>query len=118
MRLSDEHLQQLREGIELSDGRTRPARVVRLRDSATDTRFEITLTEGRNRQVRRMVEAFGAAVLSLVRVTIGPVHLGALPIGTWRLLRPSEVRALRTSASGILVRRSSPGPTTPSRRRS
>src|SRR5439155_13210653 len=52
MVLTDEQLQQLRDGIELSDGSTRPARVKRLRDSAKYTHFEITLTEGRNRQVR------------------------------------------------------------------
>jgi 23S rRNA pseudouridine2605 synthase len=95
VRLSDEQLQHLREGIELSDGPTRPARVTRLRDSAKYTHFEITLTEGRNRQVRRMVEALGATVLKLVRVKIGPIAIGRLPIGKWRLLTPAEVRALK-----------------------
>src|SRR5439155_20057948 len=78
MVLTDEQLQQLRDGIELSDGSTRPARVKRLRDSAKYTHFEITLTEGRNRQVRRMVEALGATVLKLVRVRIGPIGIGML----------------------------------------
>jgi pseudouridine synthase len=50
--LSEEQLQRLRDGIELSDGPTRPATVTRLRDAETSTHFEITLTEGRNRQVR------------------------------------------------------------------
>ena len=58
--LTDEQLQQLRDGIELSDGPTRPARVRRVRDSGKYTHLEITLTEGRNRQVRRMIEALGA----------------------------------------------------------
>ena len=93
--LTDEQLQQLRRGIELSDGPTRPARVTRLRDSARYTHFEITLTEGRNRQVRRMVEALGARVLKLVRVRIGSIAIGALPIGRWRLLTPAEVAALK-----------------------
>jgi pseudouridine synthase len=92
--LTDDQLQQLRDGILLADGLTRPAIVTRVRDSAKYTHFEITITEGRNRQVRRMVEALGATVLKLVRVKIGSVRLGALPIGTWRLLTDQEVRAL------------------------
>jgi len=93
--LTDAQLQQLRDGVELSDGVTRPARVKRLRDSAKYTHFEITLTEGRNRQVRRMVEALDAHVLKLVRVKVGLIGIGALPIGKWRLLTPSEVAALK-----------------------
>ena len=93
--LNDEQLQQLRDGVELSDGPTRPAAVRRVRDSARYTHFEITLTEGRNRQVRRMVEALGARVLQLVRVRIGPIAIGTLPVGRWRLLTPAEVAALK-----------------------
>ncbi len=93
--VTDEQLQRLREGIELSDGPTRPATVTRLRDSARFTHFEITLTEGRNRQVRRMVEALGARVLKLVRVRIGSIAIGPLPIGKWRLLTRYEVDALK-----------------------
>ena len=93
--LTDEQLQRLRDGIELSDGPTRPATVTRPRDSAGSTHFEITLTEGRNRQVRRMVEALGARVLALVRVRIGSIAIGALPIGKWRLLTREEVEALK-----------------------
>ncbi len=94
MRLTDEQLQQLRDGIELSDGPTRPATVTRVRDSEKYTHFEITLTEGRNRQVRRMVEALDAAVLKLVRVRIGSIGIGKLPIGKWRMLTPEEMREL------------------------
>lgn len=93
-RLTDDQLQRLRDGIELSDGPTRPAQVVRVRDSARYTHFEITLTEGRNRQVRRMVETLGATVLKLVRVRIGNIRIGTLPIGKWRMLTEAEVRAL------------------------
>jgi pseudouridine synthase len=95
MRLTDGQLQQLRDGIELSDGPTRPARVERVRDSEKYTHLEITLTEGRNRQVRRMIEALGAKVLKLVRVRIGPLSIGTLQIGKWRPLTEKEVRALR-----------------------
>jgi pseudouridine synthase len=93
-RLSDEQLQRLRDGIDLSDGPTRPARVSRVRDSEKYSHVEITLTEGRNRQVRRMIEALGATVLKLVRVKIGAIRIGSLPIGTWRELTPPEIRAL------------------------
>ena len=95
MRLTDEQLQQLRDGVELTDGPTRPARVRRVRDSEKYTHLEITLTEGRNRQVRRMIEALGATVLKLVRVKIGSISIGVLQIGKWRLLTEREVRTLR-----------------------
>jgi 23S rRNA pseudouridine2605 synthase len=93
-RLTDEQLQMLRDGIALSDGPTRPATVTRVRDSEKYTHFEITLTEGRNRQVRRMVDALDATALKLVRVRIGAVDIGKLPIGKWRMLTPDEVRSL------------------------
>jgi 23S rRNA pseudouridine2605 synthase len=96
--LTDAQLQQLRDGIELADGMTRPAVVTRLRESSKYTHFEITLTEGRNRQVRRMVEALAARVLKLVRVKIGPVAIGSLPIGKWRLLTRSELAAFKVDA--------------------
>lgn len=84
----------LRHGVELKDGPTRPAEVVRLRDSGGRTFLEMTIKEGRNRQVRRMIEAVGSQVLKLVRTAIGPVRIGGLEIGKWRELAPSEVRAL------------------------
>jgi 23S rRNA pseudouridine2605 synthase len=93
-RLTDAQLQQLAGGIDLADGPTRPAHVRRLRDSEKYTHFEITLTEGRNRQVRRMVEALGAKVLKLVRVRIGRIAIGTLPIGKWRHLTAAEIKAL------------------------
>ena len=101
-RLGEEQLQQLRDGITLSDGPTRPATVTRVRDSDKYTHFEITLTEGRNRQVRRMVEALGAVVLKLVRVKIGAIGIGTLPIGKWRHLTPAEVKALFPGAARAL----------------
>jgi pseudouridine synthase len=66
-----------------------------VRDSEKYTHLEITLTEGRNRQVRRMIEALDATVLKLVRVRIGSISIGTLPIGKWRSLTPAEVRGLR-----------------------
>lgn len=98
--LGDEQLQKLRDGVELSDGPTRPAEVVRVRDSARFTFFEITITEGRNRQVRRMLEALDAKVLKLVRtgigkLEIGGLEIGGLEIGKTRALTPEEVRMLQ-----------------------
>jgi 23S rRNA pseudouridine2605 synthase len=93
--LSDEQLDSLRNGIELADGPTRPALVTLLRDSGKYTHFEITITEGRNRQVRRMVEALGAKVLKLVRTAIGTIEIAGLEIGKHRALTPAEVAALR-----------------------
>lgn len=94
-RLSDEQLQQLRDGIALADGQTRPAQVTRVRDSAKYTHFEITITEGRNRQVRRMVEALDAKVVSLARIAIGTIALGDLPEGATRELTRDELASLR-----------------------
>ncbi len=93
-RLTDEQLEQLRGGLELSDGPTRPAVVTRLRDGAKHTVLEIIIREGRNRQIRRMLEAVGSKVLKLVRTAIGPLRIGELPIGKWRALDPAEIRAL------------------------
>jgi 23S rRNA pseudouridine2605 synthase len=93
--IGDEALGRLRHGVELSDGPTLPAKVRRVGDSEKYSRLELTITEGRNRQVRRMIEAIGSKVLKLVRTGIGPIGIGDLKIGTWRELRPHEVNRLR-----------------------
>lgn len=93
-RLLDEQLDRLRNGVELSDGPTRPAVVKRVRDSADKTFLEITITEGRNRQVRRMLEAVESKVLKLVRTAIGPLEIAGLPIGSHRVLKIDEVKSL------------------------
>jgi len=92
--LSDSQLDRLRHGVELKDGLTRPADVRRLRDSSKYTFLEITITEGRNRQVRRMIEALDAKVLKLVRTAIGAIRIGDLPIGKWRRLTEQELAGL------------------------
>jgi 23S rRNA pseudouridine2605 synthase len=91
--MSDEDLDQLRAGIALRDGMTRPAIVNRV----SGNKFEITITEGRNRQVRRMVEALDAKVEKLVRIAIGSMTIGDLQIGATRELTAEEVRKLRGS---------------------
>jgi 23S rRNA pseudouridine2605 synthase len=116
VRLSDEQLDKLRHGLTLSDGPTRPARVTQLRESASRTFFEITITEGRNRQVRRMVEALGSKVLKLVRTAIGPLRIGELPIGAYRRLTAAEVKSLSAKPPAPL-RRTEPRPAPRNRKR-
>jgi pseudouridine synthase len=92
--LSDDQLKQLRNGLMLSDGPTQPAMVKRVRDAAKYTFLEITICEGRNRQVRRMIEAIGSKVLKLVRIEIGGLRIGELQIGKYRELTAGEVEQL------------------------
>lgn len=93
--LTGEQLENLRRGVTLSDGPTRAAIVKRLRDTAKYTVIEMTITEGRNRQVRRMVEALGSKVLKLVRTGIGEIRIGDLRIGTYRPLSGQEITQLQ-----------------------
>jgi 23S rRNA pseudouridine2605 synthase len=88
--LQERSLRALRDGIELDDGRTAPARVRRV---SADT-LEITIHEGRKRQVKRMCEAIGHPAKRLERVAFGPLTLGDLPRGRWRKLTDAEVEAL------------------------
>jgi 23S rRNA pseudouridine2605 synthase len=88
---TDADLDRLRRGVELDDGATRPAHVRRI-DGA---RIELTIHEGRNRQVKRMLEAVGHRVRRLHRSGYGPLRVGGLEPGAWRELEPSEVERLR-----------------------
>ncbi len=88
--IGDQELARLREGVVLDDGRTSPAMVRRI---AADG-FDITIGEGRNRQVRRMVEAVGNRVTGLERISFGSLRLGRLGVGRARLLDEPEVARL------------------------
>ncbi|HET9506862.1 MAG TPA: pseudouridine synthase [Gaiellaceae bacterium] len=90
---TDDALRQLAAGVELDDGPTAPARVRRL----SGARFELVLHEGRNRQVRRMVEAVGHRVRHLHRSVYAGLTLDGLAPGAWRELTASEVERLRRS---------------------
>lgn len=104
-----EALQQLRNGVHVKGRRTRPAVVerldsppdlpprpvpIRVRKNIPDSWVSLTLTEGRNRQVRRMTAAVGHPTLRLVRVQIGPIGLHGLSPGEWRELSSAEISAL------------------------
>jgi 23S rRNA pseudouridine2605 synthase len=88
-------LRALREGVELDDGRTAPAKV-RLVGAHE---LELTIREGRKRQVRRMCAAVGHPVVALRRVAFGPLHLGDLAAGHHRRLTAAEVQRLRAAAA-------------------
>ena len=92
----------LRRGVPLADGLTRPAGVRMLgRDpDGAAAELEITLREGRNRQIRRMLATVGHPVVDLLRVQVGPIHLGDLAEGRWRVLRAAELRRLVRAAGG------------------
>jgi 23S rRNA pseudouridine2605 synthase len=92
--LHERTLQALRDGVELEDGRTSPAEVRRV---SADT-LEITIHEGRKRQVKRMCEAVGHPVKRLERVAFGPLQLGDLPSGRWRKLTHAEIEALMSAS--------------------
>jgi 23S rRNA pseudouridine2605 synthase len=87
-------LRALREGIELDDGRTAPARVRRVGPHE----LELTIHEGRKRQVKRMLAAVGHPVVGLRRVAFGPLRLGDLAPGRARRLTAAEVERLRRAA--------------------
>jgi len=91
-------LRRLREGIELDDGPTAPARVVLVQGADDRSAVAVTIHEGRNRQVRRMCEAVGHPVNRLVRTRIGPLADRRLRPGEWRALGADEVRALALAA--------------------
>lgn len=88
-------IRQLRQGVELSDGRTAPATVVVRGGAGGKAWVEITIAEGRNQQVRRMFEAVGVRVEKLRRAAIGPLELGKLPTGAMRRMEAAELLALK-----------------------
>jgi pseudouridine synthase len=103
--LADAQLDQLRRGVELDDGPTLPARVRRLGAAGDDrTCIEIVITEGRNRQVRRMVAAVGSEVAALHRSAIGPLQLGGLAEGAARELTAAELDALHAALGSAAFR--------------
>ena len=94
--VTEDEVRRLSAGVKLDDGRmTSPAKVRIVSTDAFSTMLMVTIHEGRNRQVRRMIEAIGHQTLMLKRVGFGPIMLGDLPRGQWRHLTAEEVRRLK-----------------------
>jgi len=93
-------LEQIRQGVELADGLTRPVKARVVEEQAGSVRVEMVLTEGRNRQIRRMWAALGHKVRRLVRTAVGAYALGNLGPGECRMLTNAELKRLLNSASG------------------
>jgi len=93
--IGDDKIVKLRQGVRLEDGRTLPARVRFARKSENNSWIEIAITEGKKRQVRRMVEAVGHPALKLRRISIDGVRLSGLKIGEFRPLTEKELQSLR-----------------------
>jgi 23S rRNA pseudouridine2605 synthase len=89
----DQH--KLLEGVYLSDGHVSARRVRRLKDQGESTWLEVVLSEGKNREIRRMLARLGHKVMRLRRIAIGPVRLDRLPPGKARRLKPDELTRLR-----------------------
>lgn len=99
-RATEEQIVKMSSGVVLDDGvKTAPAVIQVVTDEPNRTVLEITLHEGRNRQIRRMCESVGLEVIRLKRSAEGPVKLGMLAPGEWRELKRSEVTALRNAAT-------------------
>lgn len=111
---AEQAITQLSQGVVLAGKRTRPAQVVllpnepvlperpvpiRFRKNIPTSWLEITIHEGMNRQVRRMTAAVGHPTLRLVRIAIGPVRLGDLSSGEWRVLRENDITTLTSRHS-------------------
>jgi 23S rRNA pseudouridine2605 synthase len=93
-----ETLLRLRRGVRLDDGRAAVSRARVLEARATKAWVEVELREGRWREVRRLCDAVGHPVDKLMRVRVGPIALGTLPVGRWRALEPGELKALYEAA--------------------
>ena len=95
--VDEEALDLLRHGLQLDGRWLRPAGVSVIQGQT----LRFVLTEGRNRQIRRMCELVGLRVMDLRRVRIGPLHLGDLPEGRWRVMTPAEREAMVRASQGL-----------------
>lgn len=93
--VTDKEIEQLKKGVFIDGKLTSPASVRLIRYDTFSTDLLITIHEGRNRQIRKMIDAIGHQVVRLKRVRFGPVFLGDLPCGMWRKLTEKELHDLR-----------------------
>ncbi len=93
-KITQEEVEMLRNGVKIEDYITRPAKVkiLKIEEQKNISRLEITIHEGKNRQVRKMCEAIGKKVIALHRSKIGDLHVKDLKLGTWRYLKKSEIQ--------------------------
>ncbi|MBK8901114.1 MAG: rRNA pseudouridine synthase [Anaerolineaceae bacterium] len=118
-RISQEALARWQEGVYLDGRKTIPAKITVVRQDVSFTQLEIVMREGRKRQIRRVANMLGFPVTQLVREKIGPLSLGSLKPGDWRLLTDKEVTALKVTVAASKAKRphrKSGAPTSPSRR--
>lgn len=94
-KMLDEALGALEKGVELDDGTSASAKVALLKRGTDQSLLRMTIYQGRNRQVRRMLQALGYEVIHLVRIGFGPLQLGNLKVGSYRFLEPEEVKGMR-----------------------
>ena len=104
---NDEILQQLRQGLYFAEGKFRVRDVRRIKNSIKSTVLELVLTEGQNREIRRMLARVGHKVMKLKRVAFGPLRLGELITGAYRPLTPIELKTLQQFVAADPSRRSS-----------
>ncbi len=95
--VTEQQLTEMSSGIVLDGKKTLPANIIVLNNEPGRVVLQITIKEGRNRQIRRMCEAVGLEVARLRRTSVGPIKLGMLKPGTWRDLTPEELRAIRNA---------------------
>ena len=95
--ITDEQAAQLAEGVVIDGRKTAPAQVLVLSKEPNRVVLEVIIREGRNRQIRKMMEAVGLEVARLKRTAMGPIKLGMLKPGTYRDLTTEELKALRTA---------------------
>jgi pseudouridine synthase len=89
-------LEELRHGVKLDDGVTLPAKVSMLRTTDRNATYEVSIQEGRNRQVRKMFDAVGHPVTKLRRAAIGFIRLGTLKLGAWRYMNKKELTYIKS----------------------
>lgn len=95
-KVTNEEINKLREGIVIDEYKTRPAQVkiLKIDEEKNQSRLEIKIHEGKNRQVRKMCEAIGKKVIALHRSKIGNIDVKDLKIGMWRYLNEKEVQSI------------------------
>jgi 23S rRNA pseudouridine2605 synthase len=97
--LDDKDILKLERGVKLEDGVTAPAKIKKLKETKANTWLEITIYEGKKREIRRMFERLGHPVLKLKRIRIDGLELGKLPQGAFRYLTPEEIKRLKREAN-------------------